>query len=65
MTRGRHALGRSALGRSALAARLYSWAYAGFYLDERFTRWTFRLWPVRTGAPLAAGGTLEPSAGER
>jgi NAD(P)H-quinone oxidoreductase subunit 5 len=47
--------GRRALGRSALAARLYSWVYAGFYLDERFTRWTFRLWPVRADTPRSAG----------
>lgn len=26
---------------------LYPWAYYGFYLDERFTRLAFRLWPVR------------------
>jgi len=25
----------------------YPWAYAGFYLDETFTRLTFRIWPVR------------------
>ena len=30
-----------------LATRLYPWAYAGFYLDERFTRLTFRVWPAR------------------
>lgn len=26
---------------------VYPWVYAGFYLDESFTRLTFRLWPVR------------------
>ncbi|MBS0376259.1 MAG: NADH-quinone oxidoreductase subunit L [Proteobacteria bacterium] len=26
---------------------LYPWVYAGFYLDERFTRLTFRLWPAK------------------
>jgi NAD(P)H-quinone oxidoreductase subunit 5 len=31
------------------ANALYDWVYAGFYLDERFTRLTFRLWPVRDG----------------
>ncbi|MBU0902599.1 MAG: NADH-quinone oxidoreductase subunit L [Gammaproteobacteria bacterium] len=31
----------------ALARRLYPLAFAGFYLDEHFTRLTFRLWPVR------------------
>lgn len=25
---------------------LYRWAYAGFYLDEWFTKLTFRVWPV-------------------
>ncbi|SDT96737.1 NADH-quinone oxidoreductase subunit L [Halopseudomonas salegens] len=30
---------------SELAQRLYPWAYAGFYLDEFFTRLTFRIWP--------------------
>ncbi len=48
VTRGQHALGRS-----ALAARWYTWVYAGFYLDERFTRWTFRLWPVPIGDAVA------------
>lgn len=33
--------------RGALSARLHPWAYAGFHLDEYFTRLTFRLWPVR------------------
>lgn len=59
--------GRRALGRSALAARLYSWVYAGFYLDERFTRWTFQLWPVRADIPrVAAAPTrdLEPNGSE-
>lgn len=32
---------------SALAAGLYRWVYSGFYLDEHFTRLTFRLWPIR------------------
>lgn len=27
--------------------RFYPWAYAGFYLDETFTRLTFRLWPIK------------------
>lgn len=31
----------------AATNRLYDWVYAGFYLDERFTRLTFRLWPLR------------------
>ncbi len=32
---------------SRLARALYPWFYAGFYLDELFTRFSFRLWPVR------------------
>ena len=27
----------------------YDWIYAGLYLEERFTRLTFRLWPARPG----------------
>ena len=57
--------GRRALGRSVLAARLYAWAYAGFYLDERFTRWTFRLWPVRPSEPDTVPWRLEPTGGDR
>ncbi len=33
---------------AARASRFYDWIYAGLYLDERFTRLTFRLWPPRT-----------------
>ncbi|MDK2123048.1 NADH-quinone oxidoreductase subunit L [Parachitinimonas caeni] len=36
---------------SALSRRLYPWAYAGFYLDERYTRFVFRVWPVRLATP--------------
>lgn len=32
--------------RSVPSSRLYDWVHAGFYLDERFTRATFRIWPV-------------------
>lgn len=31
----------------ALTRKLYPLAFAGFFLDEHFTRLTFRLWPVR------------------
>jgi NAD(P)H-quinone oxidoreductase subunit 5 len=31
----------------ALACALYPWLFAGLYLDELFTRLTFRLWPAR------------------
>jgi NAD(P)H-quinone oxidoreductase subunit 5 len=30
-----------------LARGLYPWLFAGLYLDERFTRLTFRIWPPR------------------
>lgn len=40
--------------RGALAQRLYPLAFAGFYLDEHFTRLTFRLWPARSPQPLIA-----------
>ncbi|MCB1703653.1 MAG: NADH-quinone oxidoreductase subunit L [Halioglobus sp.] len=33
--------------RGRLARTLYPWAYCGFYLDETFTRLTFKLWPAR------------------
>jgi NAD(P)H-quinone oxidoreductase subunit 5 len=41
-----------------LARRLYPWMFAGLYLDELFTRLTFRLWPARvppTPGALAPG----------
>jgi NAD(P)H-quinone oxidoreductase subunit 5 len=51
--------------RGALAQRLHHWFYAGFYLDEIFTRLTFRVWPAQlrrataptnlAAAPVAAG----------
>lgn len=37
--------------RSTLPSRLYDWIYAGLYLDERFTRLTFRLWPLSETNP--------------
>ena len=39
---------------SAAASPIYDWIYAGLYLDERFTRLTFRLWP----APVALAGPV-------
>ena len=30
-----------------VASTLYSWFYAGLYLDEWFTRVTFRIWPAK------------------
>jgi NAD(P)H-quinone oxidoreductase subunit 5 len=34
----------------ALARGLYPWLFSGLYLDELFTRLTFRLWPARLPA---------------
>ena len=36
----------------SLAAGLYPWFYAGLYLDEWFTRLTFRLWPAKLSSRL-------------
>lgn len=38
----------------AIASALYPWFYAGLYLDELFTRATFRLWPANRTSKLAA-----------
>jgi NAD(P)H-quinone oxidoreductase subunit 5 len=35
------------------ARALFPWAYCGFYLDETFTRLTFRIWPLKL-TPLQA-----------
>ena len=43
----------------ALAKRLYPLAFAGFSLDEHFTRLTFRVWPPRPLHPVA------PTHGDR
>jgi NAD(P)H-quinone oxidoreductase subunit 5 len=40
-----------------LAEWLYPWAFAGFYVDELFTRLTFRLWPP---LPAAAPPSTAP-----
>lgn len=42
----------------AVSSTLYPWAYAGFYLDERFTRLTFRIWPAQL--PARKPGSLIP-----
>ena len=39
---------------SRLARRLYPWFYAGLYLDEWFTRLSFRVWPVRLSSAAVA-----------
>lgn len=33
-----------------LARRLHPWCFGGFFLDEYFTRVTFRIWPMRQGS---------------
>ncbi len=47
----------------ALARWLYPTLFAGLYLDELFTRMTFRLWPAR--APALPGTLAKPAAGQR
>lgn len=46
----------SAYPHGRLSQTLYPWVYHGFYLDERFTRLTFRVWPVRL--PVVAQTSL-------
>jgi NAD(P)H-quinone oxidoreductase subunit 5 len=43
---------------SALALWLYPRAFAGFHLDELFTRLTFQLWPAKLPAALPASLVL-------
>ena len=46
--------------RGSLASRLYPALFAGLYLDELFTRLTFRLWPARVPAmPGTLTGPVE------
>jgi NAD(P)H-quinone oxidoreductase subunit 5 len=33
------------------------WSYAGFYVDEIYTRAALRLWPARWGGPHRADST--------
>ena len=46
----------------ALARRLYPTLFAGLYLDELFTRLTFRVWPARVPA---LPGTLDKPVAQR
>jgi NAD(P)H-quinone oxidoreductase subunit 5 len=39
--------------RGRLSRALYPWAYCGFYLDETFTRLTFKIWPAKL-SPIQA-----------
>lgn len=50
-------LQRSPQGR--LARALYPWLFAGLYLDERFTRFTFRVWPPRLQRRVEPVGKVE------
>ncbi|MBA3623206.1 MAG: NADH-quinone oxidoreductase subunit L [Methylibium sp.] len=47
--------------RGVLARWLYPTLFAGLYLDELFTRLTFRLWPARV--PAMPGTLARPAAG--
>ncbi len=40
-----------------LSRRLHTWLFAGLYLDERFTRLTFRVWPPRLASSTSARAT--------
>ena len=42
----------------AVARVLYPWLFAGLYLDELFTRLTFRVWPARV--PATPGTLTKP-----
>ena len=42
-----------------VAQQLHTWLFAGLYLDERFTRLTFRVWPPRF--PSAASFRIAPA----
>jgi NAD(P)H-quinone oxidoreductase subunit 5 len=39
--------------RGTVARSLYPWFYAGLYLDEWFTRLTFRIWPARLSSAVS------------
>ena len=47
-----------------LARKLYPWLFAGLYLDELFTRLTFRVWPARLPAKPDAPLPILPEARE-
>jgi NAD(P)H-quinone oxidoreductase subunit 5 len=46
----------------ALARTLYPWLFSGLYLDELFTRLTFRLWPARLPARPAAPAAAQAAS---
>jgi len=47
------------LPQGRLARGLYPWLFAGLYLDERFTRLTFRVWPPRFQRPLETSRAVD------
>ena len=46
----------------AVASKLYPWFYAGLYMDEIFTRVTFRVWPAKLSTSSPAS-SLRPTSG--
>lgn len=48
-------------GSSRPARLLYAWFYGGLFLDERFTRLTLRVWPVRLSTDRSSSRSLLPS----
>ena len=42
-----------------VASQMYPWFYAGLYLDEWFTRATFRIWPARLSAKPNQSGVMK------
>ena len=53
----------SARPNGAFARALYPRLFAGLYLDDLFTRLTFRLWPARNPGPAAPRvGSMAPTA---
>lgn len=58
---GLHAALRAA-PHGAFARRLYPAVFAGFYLDDIFTRMTFALWPPRSRGGSTTPVTLESSS---
>jgi len=41
-----------------LSQKLHTWLFAGLYLDERFTRLTFRVWPPRLASASSRAAPL-------
>jgi NAD(P)H-quinone oxidoreductase subunit 5 len=44
-----------------LACTVHPWLFSGFYLDEWFTRLTFRVWPLRSYPPAESSASLRSS----